>query len=937
MFSLMMNKLLNKKWMVLCLLIGNILLISVAASYPLYRVSSFQRMLKDEFDDYAGENDCFPSILQVDYQIAKGNGGTAFTAMEQKAFQASEKLGVQSIDNISDYSFNSQSVAPTVVRDRVKSKNVILSAVTGLEEHVEILYGRLPEDVLDGEGRMEVMVSDEAMVGQDILLEDEYTFNLVNLPDGSPLVLTVVGIFRPLDETEVYWEAVGKDVSQKVYTRSALFRDTFLKKDAENQYTLNGKWSFIWDYNALDIGQVNGVIHTMETLETDEDLKGKITDSGYVQILNEYREKAKRTEATLLILQVPVLLLLCAFLYMIAGQMLKMEQNEISLLRSRGASKRQVFLLYLMQSTFLSILSMLAAVPLGMAFCRLLGSSTAFLEFSSTRSLAVRFTPEVIPYVAGAVALSVVVTTLPVLPYSGLSIVKLKQGRSRQKKALWKKLYLDVVLLALSLYGYYSFQRSSGQMEQEILSGKALDPLLYISFSMFILGAGLLCARLQPLILKGFFTLFKNHIKPSTYASLLGSIRTGAKQDFIILFLILTVSIGISDTMIARTIVLNAVNNSQHLLGADIVLKEKWYDTKAMRAQHPEMNLPLEYTEPDFSKFEEIPGTEQVTPVLKVQSKMGSSMDNIPVTVMGIRTRGFYEVTHMESGLLPFSYVDYLNVLAAGQRAVLVSENFMLKQGCKLGDVISYESPDGIKTAGRIYGFFNYWPTYQPQSYTVNEDGTAELADNYMIVANFSYLKDSWGIASPPYEVWMSANDGGEGFYGWMEKQEDMKLVKLEDMGKVEERIVNDTMFQGTNGVLSMSFIVILLLCCVGYLIYWIMSIRSRELLFGVLRAMGMRKAEITWLLTVEQICSGFYAIVCGGGIGILASTMFVPMIQQAYAAAEQILPLRVITQASDMIQLFTVIALMLLVCLTVIGRIVSKLNISSALKLGED
>ena len=140
-----------------------------------------------------------------------------------------------------------------------------------------------------------------------------------------------------------------------------------------------------------------------------------------------------------------------------------------------------------------------------------------------------------------------------------------------------------------------------------------------------------------------------------------------------------------------------------------------------------------------------------------------------------------------------------------------------------------------------------------------------------------------------------------------------------------------------SNGILSMSFMVILLLCCVGYLIYWIMSIRSRELLFGVLRAMGMRKTEITWMLVVEQICSGLFAIVCGGGIGVLASRMFVPMIQQAYAASEQVLPLRLITQTGDMVQLFAVIGIMLCVCLGVLGRIVSKLNISSALKLGED
>lgn len=43
------------------------------------------------------------------------------------------------------------------------------------------------------------------------------------------------------------------------------------------------------------------------------------------------------------------------------------------------------------------------------------------------------------------------------------------------------------------------------------------------------------------------------------------------------------------------------------------------------------------------------------------------------------------------------------------------------------------------------------------------------------------------------------------------------------------EAVSKDPLLQGTNGVLTMSFIVMLVLCTAGYLIYWIMSIRARE------------------------------------------------------------------------------------------------------------
>ena len=45
-------KLLNKKWMVLALLIGNILLISVAGAGAMYADASLQRSLNQNFRNY---------------------------------------------------------------------------------------------------------------------------------------------------------------------------------------------------------------------------------------------------------------------------------------------------------------------------------------------------------------------------------------------------------------------------------------------------------------------------------------------------------------------------------------------------------------------------------------------------------------------------------------------------------------------------------------------------------------------------------------------------------------------------------------------------------------------------------------------------------------------------------------------------------------------
>ena len=60
-------------------------------------------------------------------------------------------------------------------------------------------------------------------------------------------------------------------------------------------------------------------------------------------------------------------------------------------------------------------------------------------------------------------------------------------------------------------------------------------------------------------------------------------------------------------------------------------------------------------------------------------------------------------------------------------------------------------------------------------------------------------------------------------------------------------------MLQGMNGALTLGFIIIMVMCIIGFLIYWILSIKSRTLQFGILRAMGMKFREILMMIVYED------------------------------------------------------------------------------------
>ncbi len=931
MFRLMLQKLLHKKWMVFCLLIGNVLLISTATSYPMYKNASLKKMIDKDMADYSETAD---DAGLISFFLSCRNGGniSGVNEMLDKQNTIASELNLDLLSVTTHFAHVVNDVNTLLERDDAKKQQLKLGAVSNLENESDILAGRIFSDEYK-DGVIEAVVTTDGMMKMNLLVDETLEFAHIKDSDGNLLKVKIVGVVEPKADSEC-WIEEDSVFENELLMSNTLFKDMFLGDNLKNYY-LRCYWFYHLDEKSVNIKKIDSTIAATEEILSKDSTALKITEPGYYSVLKNFQQTENKIEVTLVILQVPVMALLLAFLFMISGQMLSMEQNEISLLKSRGAAKGQIGVLYLIQSTILSFISLIIGIPLGIVMCQFIGSSEAFLEFNPEHLLKVSVDGEVIVYSLVAVLASILVTLIPALSASGLSIVKLKQKKARSKKPLWQKLYLDFIIFAVSLYGLYTFNRQTTDLASKVLEGDGLDPLLYLSSVFFILGAGMIFLRIQPLIVKLIFALGKKFWKPAGYASFLQIIRTGTKNQFVMLFLVLTVSLGIFDSTVARTIITNAENNIEYLYGSDITINEVWGSNLAMVLYDP--SIELVYKEPDFGKYLTSPEIEKAARVYyndQVTFKDGKTTTE--VTVMAIDTKEFGEAIVFDSSILDKHINHYLNEMAVDPDNVIVSRSFETIHNKKVGDKISYTNSEGETITGKICAFTDYWPTYQPTSVEVLNDGSAKEITNYFIVAHLSSVQAEWG--KTPYKVFLKLkNPENSEFFADFINGNNIKLSSYSNMSDEKNAVRSSTLFQGTNGILTMSFIIILVLCLAGYLIYWIMSIRSRELLFGVLRAMGMKKSEIIRMLFNEQLATGIFSILIGGVIGILSSKLFVPMIQVAYAGDNQVTPLNLTMQAGDLIKLGIVILVMVIACIVVLARIISKMKITNALKLGED
>lgn len=173
-------------------------------------------------------------------------------------------------------------------------------------------------------------------------------------------------------------------------------------------------------------------------------------------------------------------------------------------------------------------------------------------------------------------------------------------------------------------------------------------------------------------------------------------------------------------------------------------------------------------------------------------------------------------------------------------------------------------------------------------------------------------------------------------FYDSIDKA-GIKPLTLESASQQTIEKKNDPMLQGMNGALTLGFIIIMVMCIIGFLIYWILSIKSRTLQFGILRAMGMKFREIIMMIVYEQLLVSGVAIFAAIFIGGVTSDLFVPLFQSIFDASQSVPPFAVIPERSDYLKLYAVIGVMLLTAFVVLGRLIKKIKISQALKLGED
>ena len=943
MLEILFRKVLSNRWLYLALLGGLLLATALISGIPIFTDGVFQRFLVEELESYQIREDRFPGtfLVQKSFRRMDRLDGDAESHLVYDGWIREElypRLALPFLVSNHRLTLSEYFLEPLEEgRGVPEERRARIEMVEGLEEHIAIRHGRgfseLPSD-----GEVEAIVTERAMQVLDLRLNE--TYRAYNPLLEKDYTFTLVGVFVPLDRQDGFWyRSLASSGESLFISHSYSLPDI---DDAFGYTEMVAEWFYAIDYYAIDFRSLGTLLNSINRQVREISRRQAVYEIPMKKILEQYLVDQRKLRVTLNFLELPVLILLGFFLVLVSTLILENDRGEIAVLKSRGMGTGQIFRLYLYIALLLGILSFLLGPVLGMVVCRLLGTASGFMEFSSWTGLPVAITVKAYVHSLAGAFLFMAAIVLPALYASRATVVAHKRERSRSMQSpFWKKYFLDLLLIVLAGYGFYRFQVQEKIVSMTGIMGAELpiDPLFFITSVLFIFGCGLLCLRFFPFLVDLLHLSGRDHWPPGFYISVLQIGRSRGYETYVLIFLLLTMGIGVFNSSTARSMNRHIRDTVLYKNGADLSAMPFWlfkHDYEDVRRTMEELhglpgeNDPLPDSEAVYDTFRDTEGVSGTTMVLRkegisVRTDFGRTST---ADLMGINPQEFGGVAWTREDLMPAGFEEYLSYMAVTPNGLIISQSIAEQLDIGPGATLFLVWDDGQETEGVVFAVIRYWPTYNPHM------GDGDL--RHFVVASLPYMELQ--TAGEPLEIWANRSIGvsEEVLYEDIRKRGFRFVSFLDSRAEIGMRRQRPDV-QGTNGVLTLNFLATLFISLAGLAICWMLSVKARSLQFGVIRAMGLSRRRVTMIVLWEQLMISGAAILLGSLIGGIAGQLYIPMFQLASGAGERVPPPLVGAYWRDYGALLVFLGVLLFLVMLLVGLYIRRLRVAQVLKLGEE
>jgi putative ABC transport system permease protein len=557
------------------------------------------------------------------------------------------------------------------------------------------------------------------------------------------------------------------------------------------------------------------------------------------------------------------------------------QRREISLLRTRGATPKQITSILVATSLFLAM----GGAVLGLVFGLLIllvstgAQVTAGINpFSSTFDWAMFASSAGIALIAGLV-LTFLAAFLPTFGTLRSEITQERRNvRRTEQPPFWKRAYIDVILLVTAAV-ILAITQLNGGFKPTGNEGAAISLSFYIFLSPFFAWIGLTLLTLR--LVEGGLAKATRPLS-SFFRKLFGEMgeiagksitRRTARISAATTVIALTLSFGISLALFQQTYTQEKQLDSQYIVGSDIRFT-------------PALNTPQT---PDFASQLQIPGVVGVSGVARDPQALVGSEKN---TVYGIDVASFKQVAYLPDSFFvdgtspktldamrnrttnyaPGSAQQVLDALANTPNGVIISVEQAEKYNIQVGDPVllrlyNRTTKQYTDVQAVMVGLFTYFPTSsQDSDFILNRDFMTQSSGNpamdYFLIKTDGTVKTITSVSTALAAQYKNVMP--------------VRIQSTETVVKVDQSSLTS---MNLGGLGAMERFYTLLVVSVGLAIFLLAMINERQREFGAMRALGANLKQLRRFIFTEALTIGGLSLVIGSLIGVGLARLLVMLL----------------------------------------------------------
>ena len=778
-------------------------------------------------------------------------------------------------------------------------RDLYLAVSPGIAPHMDVVEGAEMDAPPGSADRLEVWLHKRAADEMGVGVGE--TFEIRDTGQGRVVPIQIAGVWQAADPGDAFWFSnPDLGLRNRLMVREADYLDTI--EPLFNKQVGFASWYLILDEQPLSSDKVE---QYAEGFERAFETIGKFVPDGRVdgsplEALIRASERKRNLTALLLVFSVPLMGFLLYFLALVSTITLRWQRRETAIMVSRGLRGRQLLAVGAIEAAVIVGAGCALGVLVARGLAQLMGYTQSFMAFTWREPLPLSRTAVSVPLLAVVVLATMIARLWPLMRASGTGVVSHERRRARApERPFWQRAYLDFLLLIPVIYAYRRLAQSGTLVPDawaapeptswlatrapeflrdvvELLRG-AQDPLLFLVPALFALTGSLLLVRLFPLLMRIGDWLGGLGNESTFYLAFRQLARQSSQYTSALLLVISSLSLGAFMASMAVSLDRWLSDRVRYAVGSDVYIKQLpdpgVEDVAELSPSQGAWVLPV-------TDYLDVPGVVAAARVGRYPASVTLSNNRIvKCTYIGIDRQDVADVAFYRPEFGP-SLGQLMNQLAIREDGIILSETLAREQNYEIGDKIPVRLSlwfglMSLKAEFTLVDTFKYFPT-------VYEDRDQQPA----MIGNLDYVYQQIG-AVLIHDIWLRIDpalsaDNAPDQSAMMEAVQEMgvyvhRWVDIRDEMQIEQARVERV---GIFGTLTIGFLAAAVLSGIGLMVYNYASLQERLFRFTILRAVGLRLAQIIGQVAIEYVVLMVYGVAGGAAIGAWASELFIPFFQ---------------------------------------------------------